>query len=98
VLPREVEEVLYMHQDVQEVVVAGIPNAERGDDTVKAYIVPQPGREPGADEIKTFCRMHLAPFKIPREIELRSELPRTMVGKVLRRALVEEELAKQQEG
>jgi long-chain acyl-CoA synthetase len=95
VLPRDVEEVLFMHPKVMEAVVAGIPNPERGDDTVKAFIVPKPGEAPTADEIREFCKLHLAPYKVPREVELRSELPKTMVGKVLRRVLVEEEKAKQ---
>lgn len=91
VLPREIEEVLYMHPKVREAVVAGIPHPERGDDTVKAYLVPQEGMTPTRDEIREFCRRYLAPYKIPREVELRDELPKTMVGKVLRRVLIEEE-------
>jgi long-chain acyl-CoA synthetase len=96
VLPRDVEEVLFMHPKVMEAVVAGIPNPERGDDTVKAYIVPKAGEAPTAEELREFCKLHLATYKIPREVELRTELPKTMVGKVLRRVLVEEEKAKQQ--
>lgn len=92
VLPRDVEEVLFMHPKVQDAVVVGIPNPTRGDDTVKAYIVPQPESSPTVEEILSFCKLHLAPYKLPREIEFRSELPRTMVGKVLRRVLVEEAL------
>ncbi len=95
VLPRDVEEVLYMHPKVMEAVVAGIPHPTRGDDTVKAYIVPKPGETPTAEEIKEFCKLHLAQYKVPREVEFRSELPKTMVGKVLRRVLVDEEKAKQ---
>jgi long-chain acyl-CoA synthetase len=92
VLPRDVEEVLFLHPKVQDAVVVGIPNPERGDDTVKAFIVPQPDTNPTSDEILSFCKLHLAPYKLPRDIEFREELPRTMVGKVLRRVLVEEEL------
>jgi len=95
VLPRDVEEVLFMHPKVMEAVVAGIPNATRGDDTVKAFVVPKPGENPTAEEIREFCKLHLAPYKVPREIDFRSELPKTVVGKVLRRVLVEEEKAKQ---
>ena len=95
VLPRDVEEVLFMHPKVLEAVVAGIRNPARGDDTVKAYIVPKPGEQPTAEEIRAFCKLHLAPYKVPREIEFRAELPKTMVGKVLRRVLVEEEKQKQ---
>ncbi|MGQ9614223.1 long-chain-fatty-acid--CoA ligase [Chloroflexus sp.] len=95
VLPRDVEEVLFMHTKVMEAVVVGIPHPQRGDDTVKAFIVPKPGENPTAEEIKEFCKLHLAPYKVPREVEFRSELPKTLVGKVLRRVLVEEEKAKQ---
>ena len=94
VLPREVEEVLFMHPKVLEAVVAGIPHPERGDDTVKAYIVPKPGEPPTVEEIRAFCKLHLAAYKVPREVEFRDELPKTAVGKVLRRILVEEERAK----
>lgn len=95
VLPRDVEEVLFMHPKVMEAVVVGIPHPQRGDDTVKAFIVPKPGENPTPEEIKEFCKLHLAPYKVPREVEFRSELPKTLVGKVLRRVLVEEEKAKQ---
>lgn len=96
VLPREVEEVLFMHPKVMEAIVAGIPHPTRGDDTVKAYIVTLPGDEPTVEELREFCRGYLAPYKIPREFEFRTEVPRTIVGKILRRVLVEEELARQQ--
>ncbi len=95
VLPRDVEEVLFMHPKVMEAVVVGVPHPQRGDDTVKAFIVPKPGENPTAEEIKEFCKLHLAPYKVPREVEFRTELPKTLVGKVLRRVLVEEEKAKQ---
>lgn len=95
VLPRDVEEVLFMHPKVMEAVVVGVPNPQRGDDTVKAFVVPKPGENPTVEEIKEFCKLHLAHYKLPREIEFRSELPKTMVGKVLRRVLLDEEKAKQ---
>jgi long-chain acyl-CoA synthetase len=94
VLPRDVEEVLFMNPKVLEAVVVGIHHPTRGDDTVKAYIVPKPGEQPSAAEIKEFCKQHLAPYKVPREVEFRTELPKTMVGKVLRRVLIEEEKQK----
>jgi long-chain acyl-CoA synthetase len=90
VLPREVEEILLMHPKVREAVVAGVPDKYRGE-TVKAFVVLEPGRQATQDEIVEFCRLHLAAFKVPRLVEQRTELPKTMVGKYLRRVLVEEE-------
>ena len=97
VFPREVEEVLLMHPAVQEAVVAGVPDAYRGE-TVKAFVVRRPGQEASAEEIADFCRLHLAAFKIPRQVEFRAELPKSLVGKYLRRVLVEEERARQDLG
>lgn len=97
VLPRDVEEVLFSHPQVLEAVVVGIPHATRGDDTVKAYIVLKPGGALSVDEVRAFCKENLAPYKVPREVEFRDDLPKTIVGKVLRRVLVEEELTKQKE-
>ncbi len=93
IVPREVEEVLYMYPKVQEAVVAGVPDPYRGE-TVKAYIVLKEGEEATADEIIAFCRQNLAPYKVPKLVEFRSELPKSLVGKFLRRVLVEEEKAK----
>jgi long-chain acyl-CoA synthetase len=90
IVPREVEEVLYLHPSVQEAVVAGIPDPKRGE-TVKAYVVLKEGRAATAEEITAFCAERLAPFKVPRLVEFRLELPKTQVGKYLRRVLVEEE-------
>ncbi len=90
VLPREVEEVLLMHPKVREAVVAGVPDAYRGE-TVKAYLVLRPGESASEVEITEFCRLHLAAFKVPRRVEFRAELPKSMVGKYLRRVLVAEE-------
>jgi long-chain acyl-CoA synthetase len=92
VLPREVEEVLLMNPKVKEAVVAGVPDSYRGE-TVKAFVVLQPGAESSEEEIVDFCRLHLAAFKLPRRVDFRDELPKSMVGKYLRRVLVEEELA-----
>jgi long-chain acyl-CoA synthetase len=94
VVPREVEEVLLMHPAVREAVVAGVPDTYRGE-TVKAFVVLRPGQEATAEEIEAFCRLHLAAFKIPRLVEFRAELPKSLVGKYLRRVLVEEERARQ---
>lgn len=93
IVPREVEEVLYLHPKVQEAVVAGVPDPYRGE-TVKAYVVLKPGETATVDEITAFCAKHLAQFKVPKQVEFRSELPKTQVGKFLRRVLVEEEKQK----
>jgi len=93
IYPREVEEVLYEHPDVLEAAVIGVPDLKRGE-TVKAFIVLKEGSTTTAEDIEKFCRERLAPYKVPRIIEFRSELPKTNVGKVLRRVLKEEELKK----
>jgi long-chain acyl-CoA synthetase len=93
IYPREIEEVLYEHPAVQEVVAAGIPDPYRGE-TVKAYIVLKEGLEATEDELNQFARKHLAAYKVPRLYEFRQELPKTAVGKILRRALVDEEKKK----
>jgi len=94
IYPREVEEVLYEHPKVQEVCVAGVPHQYRGE-TVKAFIVLKAGETATDQEVIAFCRERLAPYKVPRLVEFRPELPKTMVGKILKRVLVEEELQKQ---
>lgn len=96
ILPREVEEVLYQHPKVLEAVVAGIPDPYRGE-TVKAYIVLKEGETATAEEIIAYCKENLAAYKVPTAVEFRSELPKTLVGKILRRVLVEEEIKKQQQ-
>lgn len=93
IYPREIEEVLYEHEKVQEVVVAGIPDPYRGE-TVKAYIVLKDGAQATEQEFDEFARKHMAAYKIPRIYEFRKELPKTAVGKILRRSLVEEEKEK----
>lgn len=95
IYPREIEEVLYEHDKILEAVCAGIPDPYRGE-TVKAYIVLKEGEECTEEELNNFCREHLASYKVPHKFEFRKELPKTAVGKILRRALVEEEKEKQQ--
>jgi long-chain acyl-CoA synthetase len=90
VYPGEVEEVLLGHPKVLEVAVAGVPDSYRGE-TVKAFVVLRPGERATAEELRRFARERLAAYKVPRSVEFRDQLPKTMVGKVLRRALVEEE-------
>ncbi len=96
IYPREIEEVLYEHDAVQECVVAGIPDPYRGE-TVKAYIVVKEGHTVTEEELDAYCREQLASFKVPRVYEFRKELPKTAIGKILRRSLVDEEIAKQNE-
>jgi long-chain acyl-CoA synthetase len=93
VWPREVEEVISTNPNVAEVCVAGIPDAKQGE-AVKAWVVLQAGKTVTAEEIQAWCKEKLVAYKIPKFIEFRSELPKTMVGKVLRRVLVEEDKAK----
>ncbi|MCB7070765.1 long-chain-fatty-acid--CoA ligase [Caldibacillus sp. 210928-DFI.2.22] len=93
IYPREIEEVLYEHPAVKEVVVAGVPDPYRGE-TVKAYIVLKEGATVTEDELNKFARKNLAAYKVPRKYEFRDELPKTTVGKILRRQLVEEEKRK----
>ena len=87
--PREVEEVLATHPGVQEVGVAGVPDDLKGE-AVKAWVVRRPGTNPSVEEIRAHCRQTLAPYKAPTHVEFRESLPKTMTGKVLRRALIAE--------
>jgi len=95
IYPREIEEVLYEHPAIQELVVAGVPDAYRGE-TVKAYIVLKEGEKVTEEELDEYARKYLAAYKIPRIYEFRKELPKTAVGKILRRVLVDEERNKMQ--
>lgn len=96
IYPREIEEVLYEHSAIKEVAVAGVPDPYRGE-TVKAYIVLKEGAKVTEEELDRFCRERLAAYKVPRIYEFRDELPKTTVGKILRRQLVEEEKKKMAE-
>jgi long-chain acyl-CoA synthetase len=90
VYPRDVEEVLYMHPKVREAAAIGVPDAFLGE-SVKAFVVPHEGMFPTADEVIEFCREHLVVYKVPKQVEFRDSLPKTLIGKVLRRVLIEEE-------
>ncbi len=91
IYPREVEEVLYEHPAVLEAAVVGVPDEYRGE-TVKAFIVLKPEYKGKVTEkeIEQFCRERLAAYKVPKIIEFRDELPKSAVGKILRRVLREE--------
>ena len=95
IYPREIDEVLHTHPKIEEAVSVGIPHEARGE-IVKAYVVVKKGEELSRNDVIAFCREKLANYKVPRRVEFRNELPKTMVGKVLRRALRDEEAAKLQ--
>lgn len=95
IYPREVEEALYAHPKVLEAAVVGMPDEYRGE-TVRAYIVPKPGEKLTETELDAWCHERLAAYKVPKSYEFRESLPKTLVGKVLRRALREETLARLQ--
>lgn len=94
VYPREVEEVLYGHPKVKEAVVVGLPHEKFLGEKVKAYVVLKEGQSATAEELIAYCRERLSKFKVPKEIEFRDQLPKTLVGKMLRRVLKDEEMKK----
>jgi long-chain acyl-CoA synthetase len=93
VYPRDVEEVLFQNEKVLDCVAAGVPDKVLVD-KIKAYIVLKPGQTATPQEIIDFCKSRLAKYKVPKEVEFRTSLPKNMVGKMLRRLLVEEEKQK----
>jgi long-chain acyl-CoA synthetase len=95
IYPREIEEVLYEHPKVMDAVAIGVPDPYRGE-TVKAFVVVKPGEELTEKEVIQFCKSRLASYKVPKMVEFREALPKTMVGKILRRELRAEELRKRE--
>lgn len=93
VWPTEVEEAIATHAGVAEVCVAGTPD-EHQSEAVKAWIVPRAGATVSAEDIQAHCRKTLAAYKIPKQVDFRDALPKSTVGKVLRRELVKEDGAK----
>jgi len=93
IYPREIDEVLFQHPKVQDAVSIGISDPYRGE-TVKAYIVLKKGETATAEEIVAFCKEKLAAYKVPKLVEFRESLPKSAIGKVLRKILREEEEAK----
>ena len=89
VWPREIEEVLATHPAVMEVSIAGVPDATKGE-VPRAWVVLKEGHSATEGELRAYCRERLAPYKVPAKVEFRKDLPKTMVGKVLRRMLVAE--------
>jgi long-chain acyl-CoA synthetase len=97
VYPRDVEEVLYEHPGVKEVAVVGLAQVGNNDSQkVKAYVVPRPGTTLTPDELIALCKRRLKEYAVPWEIEFRQELPKSFVGKVLRRLLVENDVSEDQ--
>ncbi len=93
VFPSEIDEVLYMHPKVKEGITVGIPDDYKGE-KIKVYIVLKEGETATEDEFKEFFRKHLVPYKVPSEIEFRDSLPKSAIGKILRKKLREEEIQK----
>jgi long-chain acyl-CoA synthetase len=93
VYPREIEEVLFEHPDVAEAVAIGVADDYRGE-SIKAFVVKRSGAQATEEEVLAFCKERLAPYKAPKAVEFREELPKSAVGKLLRRVLVDEERAK----
>jgi long-chain acyl-CoA synthetase len=96
VWPREIEEVIALHPAVAEVGVAGVPDARQGE-AVKAWVVLHPGTSTTSDDIRRHCQSKLAPHKVP-QVEFCHELPKTIIGKVRRRTLVEPQASQEEEG
>ncbi len=97
IYPRNVEEAIYLHPAVDECIVAGIPDEYRGQ-TVKAYIKLNAGHEMTHDDLKAFLKDKLSPMEIPKLVEFRDELPKTLIGKLSRKAVLEEEAARAANG
>lgn len=94
VYPRDIDEVLYQHPKIEEAVAIGVPDEYRGE-TVKAFVVLKKDQETTAEEIMEFCKGKLAAYKAPKEIEFRTDLPKSAIGKILRKILRDEEMKKQ---
>jgi long-chain acyl-CoA synthetase len=94
VFPREIEEVVYAHPAVLEAAAIGVPDPYKGE-AVKVFVVLRQGTRATADDILEHCRRGLAPYKVPRAVEFRTQLPKSLIGKILRRALMDEERAAQ---
>ncbi len=96
IYPRDIDEVLFTHPKILDAVAVGVPDPYRGE-TVKAFVVLKPGETATEEEIIAYCRERLARYKVPKLVEFRDELPKSLVGKVLRKVLREEEIKKYQE-
>jgi long-chain acyl-CoA synthetase len=93
VFPREIDELIYQHPKVKEGISVGIPDPRKGE-RIKVYIVLKDGKTATPEEFIAYFKERLTPYKVPSEVEFRTQLPKSMIGKILRRALREEELRK----
>jgi len=93
IYPRDIDEVLFQHPKVAEAVAIGIKDKYRGE-TVKAFVVLKPGERCAEEEIINFCKEKLAPYKVPKLVEFRESIPKSAIGKILRKVLRDEEEAK----
>ena len=94
VYPRHVEEAIYKHSAVEEVTVVGIDDAYRKQ-IVKAFVKLKDGQSLGTDELKAFLKDKLSPIEMPKQVEFRNELPKTLIGKLSKKELIAEEASKQ---
>jgi len=86
IYPAEIEDVLHRHPAIDDVAVFGVPDDDWGE-RVHAAVQPRPGQALAADEVVAFARLHMADYKVPREVSLHAELPRDPAGKLLKRVL-----------
>ncbi len=96
VFPREIDELIYQHSKVKEGITVGLPDPRKGE-RIKVYIVLKEGETATPEEFIAYFKERLTPYKVPSEVEFRTELPKSMIGKILRRALKEEESRKAKE-
>jgi long-chain acyl-CoA synthetase len=93
IYPRDIDEVLFEHPKIQEACAVGLPDPYRGE-TVKVFVVTKPGEAMTEEEVTSYCREKLAAYKVPKLVEFMDELPKSTVGKVMRRQLREMEAEK----
>ena len=96
IYPREIDEILYEHPKILEACAVGVPDSYRGE-TIKAFIVPKPGETLSAEDVTKFCKERLAAYKVPKKVEFLDELPKSAIGKILRRQLRDMEAKKSAE-
>jgi len=96
IYPVEIDNVLFDHPKILEACAVGVPDPYRGE-TIKAFIVVREGESLSEEEVIAYCKENLAPYKVPTRIEFVDELPKSVVGKILRRELRDRELKKTRE-